>query len=499
MAWRYPESPTDFRAYHFMRTWKPHIGNKIFQKYHRKHGGYMGIVQSIKAYDRPFKNFNYFSPAVQDAWGKAYLDTRQAFYLAGQKCSPCTFTRYEMKPTNSGAPYFTKRTYIKDQLYEDAARLSSFIRRATTMKFEDIRVPPVVPFCKSVTSIKSRTKTRAIWCLPAVITLIESKYGTPLYHLLLKNRQFYNLPLMHGVGALGAVRNFLASIQEGEGVMTDDWVKGDQQMPPWLIDMAFDILEEMIDFRQFNDKWITPEQQDENYREWRYVRWYFKNTPIVLGDHLYRKAGGIPSGSLFTLLVWSMCSSLKNCFLARFVENRQLVRTDFLVCGDDSIRRVKQPNMTVNKYKRVLMKCGLLIHNPPKSQLRYHPDHMNTITLSTSFAQKNAYLRDREDTLARCIYPSRWVSSREESAARVLFLAMSLFKTDPVLVDFADYYLKTAFLNLKKPIFSDRDLNKYFRYVLDVPWLVFPAVTTLGDVLKAYSSWEKWVLVLNRL
>jgi len=404
-----------------------------------------------------------------------------------------------MKPTNSGAPYFTRRTDIKEQLYEDASRLSSFIRRAKGVRFEDIKVPPVVPFVKSVTSIKSRIKTRAIWCLPAVITLIESKYGTPLYHLFLKNRQQYDLPLMHGVGALNSVRNFLAGIREGEAVRADDWVKGDQQMPPWLIDMAFDLLETFIDFRQFNDRWVSDEHQDQNYREWRYVRWYFKNTPIVLGDHVYRKAGGIPSGSLFTLLVWSMCSSLKNCFLARFVENRQLLRNDFLVCGDDSVCRVKLPNMSVNIYKRVLMKCGLLIHNPPKSQLRYHPDHINTVTLSTSFATKNAYLRDRDDTLARCIYPSRWVSSREESCARACFLAMSMFKTDPVLCDFADYYLKTAYLNFRKPIFSDRDLNKYFRYVIDVPWLVFPEVTSLGDVVKAYLGWEKWVLVLSRL
>lgn len=89
--------------------------------------------------------------------------------------------------------------------------------------------------------------------------------------------------------------------------VTLDWSAFDANCPKWIIHKAFDVLENMIDFKKMtvrtdgyeidftNEKAI----QYKNVFEW--VKFNFTNTKVMLPNSLtIRLDGCIPSGSYFT-------------------------------------------------------------------------------------------------------------------------------------------------------------------------------------------------------
>lgn len=496
MTWNYAEAPVDGRALDAMVAFDPALANKIRTKYMRKHGGLAGVIKNISSYDKFYGNFNKFDAQARYCWDLAQQDTRQFFFRLPHKASPCPYWYYRPAASNSGDPYYSNRREILDLIYEETGDLFEEIASTPERSFESYMAPPVVPFVKSVVSKTTYgPKTRAIWCYPAVMTCLESMFGTSLYHLMIQHRHTAQIPLMHGPSAFKDSRTFLRATDVGQGVRVSDWVKGDQQMPPWLIKRAFDILEELLDFNTVVGRPVSPNIAARNRRVFHYVRWYFINTPIVVLDWLYRKSGGIPSGSLFTLMVWNICSLLTNCYLSRIVENRQLTSRDVVVCGDDNAARVYTPGLTFANFARAGARCGLIFHGHPKSQLHYWPKHEQIVSLSSRYNEPAMLYRDEEDLLARFIYPQRWVQSREESIGRALMLDMSVLKSMPRVHSFVQFYLKHKPLRLNAPIYTDKDINKYFRYVADAPWLVFPDSCTLLDIIKPYANDFKWMFL----
>jgi len=418
MTWRYPESPVDYRCLDGLRAFDEVLANQIFQKYHRKHGGLDGIISSISKYDRYYANFNKFEPKTRELWDRAEGDVRM-YFRGLAKATPVPYWWHRPNSSNSGDPYYINRREIVDLIHEETGELVDLISNSPERSFESYHVPPVVPYVKSVTSKRVYgPKTRAIWCFPAVITCLESMFGSSLYHLLIQQRRANKIPLMHGPCAFRDARAFVRNIDVGQGIRVSDWVKGDQQMPPWLLKKAFDILESLMDFKKLGGFRCSAYRAASNKRCWDYVRWYFINTPIVICDWLFRKSGGIPSGSLFTLLVWNICSMLTNCYLARAVEGRILGADDQVVCGDDNAARVFTTGLTQTDFARAGARCGLIFHKAPKSQLAYWPDHQEVRVLSSQFYDPLKLLRDEEDLFARFLFPQRWSSCREESVAR---------------------------------------------------------------------------------
>lgn len=496
LRWLYPEPPVDYRALDGLRAWDSNYANFIHMKYMRKHGGYDGIVKSLTNYDRYYANFNKFPDDVKCNWDLAIQDCKIFFVHLPHKASPVPWWYYRPNASNSGAPYFKNRRDIVDLIHHEAGELVEKIWDTPDLAFVDYLVDPVIPYVKSVTSKRAYgPKTRAIWCYPAVMTCIEHMFGSSLYHLLLQNKHTAHIPFMHGQSAFKDSRMFIRSTDIGQGVRVSDWVKGDQQMPPWLLKLAFEILESLIDFNTFAGRPVGKLMAKRLKRVFDYVRWYFINTPIVIGDYLYRKAGGIPSGSLFTLMVWNMCSLLVNCYLTRTVECRRLDWKDVVVCGDDNAARVYTPGLEFSVFARAARKCGLIFHGYPKSQLEYWPNHDKVISLSSRYNDPSRLERDEDDLFARFIYPQRFSANREESVARSLMLDMSVLKTMPRVHAFTLFYLKWKPVNLKKPIYTDKDINKYFRYVADAPWLTFPDDTTIYDILVPYGDDHKWMML----
>jgi hypothetical protein len=367
--------------------------------------------------------------------------------------------------TDSGLPHRLGRLDILETIHKEGSRLWYHISRTPEKKFQDYKVPPVIPMLKSMPSPVTKLSTRGVWDFPAAITCIESMFGTPLYKALLGARDIAGLPLMHGVGSFTKARGFVKGIDIGEACLIKDWVKGDTQIAGWLIKMCKRILERFIDFNLMNGQPCSPKMAEGNLRVWNFIWWYFQNTPIVFCDVLYRKTLGIPSGSLFTLLSWCVISLLISCFLAQRVEGRWLDRRDVRVCGDDSGQRVCTPGLRLEDYLKAAQEIGVEFHGNGKSSLVYWPNADSQFLLSTKFSDSAVLERDVVDVFARMCYPTRWVASREESIGRVLMVSMSVHNSMQSVYDFALHYatFKAAYLGM--PIFVDRDILKYFRFV----------------------------------
>jgi hypothetical protein len=307
--------------------------------------------------------------------------------------------------------------------------------------------------------------TRGIWNYPAAITALESMFGSDLYTVLLQARDTQGVPLMHGVGAFNKAKGFLKSIDVGEAAFIKDWIKGDTQIPGWLIKMAKGLLEEKVDFTRLNGSPIPEHQQQELKRVWDYVWWYFQNTPIVFCNVLYRKSGGIPSGSLFTLLCWCVISLLISVFLCLKVEKRVPSIRDVIACGDDNGQRVKVPGLKLETYLKAAREIGVYFHGKGKSSLTYWPNADREYLLSTKFQDPSKIYRNEVDMFCRMCYPQSWVPDREHSVGRVLMVSMSVLNTMPKVYNFAKWYATFKPAWLGKPISVDTDILKYFRFV----------------------------------
>jgi len=202
---------------------------------------------------------------------------------------------------------------------------------------------------------------------------------------------------------------------------------------------------------------------------------------------------------LFTLLAWCIFNSIFNVYLGLTVDGVLLTNKDFRVCGDDSVSRVFESNRSIEDYRRAAAEIGIECHPAPKSGLHYWPEATKIVTLSTNFSDPTVIERDEDDVFARMCYPSRWISSREESVARVMMLCLSVARTMVRVKEFCEWYYFWKPVNLYAPIFLDRDINKYFRYVVDVPWLRLPGSSRLLDLLPVYGNYFKWALMLFRM
>jgi hypothetical protein len=405
---------------------------------------------------------------------------------------------YKPEDTNSGFPHFARRTDIRDQIVDETYKLFNHIAATKSKKFKDYKVPPVRPFLKPMVAPVDKVVSRATWCYPAVMSCAESVFGTNLYKAILEYRDICELPICLGRGMFTKVGQYLRKIRPGEKCFIGDYVKGDKNVPSWKIRDAFKIAGSMIDFDYVGSDKISDRGKEAYLRNWEYLQWYFINTPFVFDDILYRKEGGFPSGSLFTLLIWLIVNVIDRAVLTRKLEGRRLERGEALAGGDDGANIVKDASLTLDDYVTGAAEIGTKFHRAPKSSLEGPQTLLEQPMLSTVFSDVNAFVRDEVDVFGRCCYPSRWVRSLEEAIGRVLSLSMSTANTMDRVHAFASYLLELPNLRWGMPIQMDPNIWKYHRYVTGLKELRDKR-TTLAMLCRAWCDRFKWMKIFLRM
>jgi len=494
--WSYPESPVDVRALDLLHQFDGTIATSIENDWHRKHGRLTGVAASLSGYDRSYMRYAQLPDGSHRYLELAFAATERMLGVDASKVSVADVWAYrpERGMASSGLPYLAKKKDILDVIIDDADQLSHLIGSTPEYAFQDYDVPPVIPLVKAVPSLKTKTKTRAIWCYPAVMTCIEAMFAAPLYRKFITDAPSSLYPFMIGKGTFFTARSFVNHVPKECGLLALDFVKGDQQIPPWLIRMAKSLLEKHVDFESRGGVRISPEAGLRVKRVWDYVWWYFVNTPIVFDDVLYRKTGGVPSGSQFTLLAWNVISLVVRSYLMIMLDRHEPSSNSMRVCGDDGVSLTYSRRL-ISDYLDAARGIGVIFHDAPKSQLAYWPDHPTVQTLSTVFSESMVIGRDPTSLFARAVYPGSFVVTREQSVARILSLSMSTANSVVAFRRFADFCLSVR-LNFDAPITFDTDLELKMIHVMRMPYLVGG---TLRDVANAYRDTHLSVRLLHQM
>lgn len=172
---------------------------------------------------------------------------------------------------------------------------------------------------------KNSHVVRAVWAFPFEQHIVEGAYYFALYELIKTGQTIYP------VGVISERRYLMRKYCQYEGYNTKfsiDYSGFDASLNPQIIGIAFKILSKMLI--------LTPVET----KNWERVQTYFTTCPFLAPDGLVYKGrrGGVPSGSMFTQMIDTVCNALA-------IEYSMLIEgiDDFryLVYGDDSWTIVK--------------------------------------------------------------------------------------------------------------------------------------------------------------
>jgi len=266
----------------------------------------------------------------------------------------------------SGAPFFSH----KGEVVEDT------LKRAKCVLKGRFAPAPAVAYYR--TQVK---KVRLVWAVPFEMIMIEGMYGYPLIDALSAVSTPY---------VIGHSRSWLQTAVQGSSSTTGGWwsvdfSKFDSSLPPVLTHAAFDLLREII-----------PGEEPV----WSLITRYFHTCPIVMPDGLLYKGRrkGVPSGSLFTQIIDSLC----NMIVIEYLALRMKLRIKrYFVYGDDAIVRLSlRPDFST--AASVVDELGLKI-NLEKQYFSRDPHF-----LGHHFSASNlSWRRDAGEVLNRFCFPER--------------------------------------------------------------------------------------------
>jgi len=126
--------------------------------------------------------------------------------------------------------------------------------------------------------------------------------------------------------------------------MSLDWSEFDVNVPKWMIEDAFSIIEGTINFKEMSDDNKIIRFKNSNARKyrkaWNWLKWNFIHTKIMDFDGtMYHKNHGIPSGSFFTQLVGSVVNMIA-CHFLMSLSGVKIQKERYL--GDDSLLFVER-------------------------------------------------------------------------------------------------------------------------------------------------------------
>lgn len=193
---------------------------------------------------------------------------------------------------------------------------------------------------------KNTEVVRAVWMFPFEWHIVEAAFYYPLYDIVKSVQNVYP------VGVISERRYWMrkyCSELKYNTKFSIDYSGFDASLNPQMIGIAFSVLSKMLR--------LTAKEQ----RVWERVQTYFATCPFLAPDGMVYKGrrGGVPSGSMFTQLVDSICNAVAIEY-AMICENIHNYR--YLVYGDDSwtiLSIGEAPQTFLAKIKRHVGSLGL--------------------------------------------------------------------------------------------------------------------------------------------
>lgn len=302
--------------------------------YTRAGGDVKSLQSQLASYDRKYPTFSSMTGRSRYNVIKAFEIVRKEFELPMKVIPKWIYSVEVQKNKSSGYPHFRKKGDILDELFS-TARMSFHKCKYWKIKAQ---LNPVTLAMKGKLSLKEERKTRLVWHYPGDMTICEGVFAQPLIEA------YYHGPLndllLTGKDAVYKHQKLAYAVKKNTIFYGLDFSQYDSTVPPFLINMAFQILCDNIEFGAYEDenevrrggRGVTQRAYDAY---WTLVH-YFIHTPFVAPTgHLFRKVGGIPSGSHFTNLVGSIITRILITWLL-LDQGLYLKLSQLRTNGDDS-------------------------------------------------------------------------------------------------------------------------------------------------------------------
>nr|UUV42340.1 MAG: putative RNA dependent RNA polymerase [Enontekio partiti-like virus] len=367
--------------------------------------------------------------------------------------------------TSPGLPYIQQGYRSKRDAWDDHHQE---IKHSHEMirKGHSPTMPDCAAFARSIVSEKPKNKVRLVWAYPLDMVLLEAKYTQPLLKAM--TAQEIGTSVAYGAetmrGGMEWLHRQLTSIPQ-QSYICMDFKSFDQTIPPWLIRIAFDILEECFTTSEVEDvDGVHRTNARAVAREWRQIKHYFINTPLRMEDGTrYQKTGGVPSGSCFTNLI----DSIVNLIVTRYVMRTCTGHNpSFLtVLGDDSVIAT-QGLVNLNDISRVTKEKFGMIVNVEKSYWTTRVDNVQFLGYYNYFGFP---ARDEEILLAGLLLPDTSIDeSLELTAARFLGISQAHCGNNIQILLLTEFLFRELYLRGKDFVV---DAHKLYHIQKSFGWL----------------------------
>jgi hypothetical protein len=298
---------------------------------------------------------------------------------------------------------------------------------------------PDIAFTRTQLAELPDTKIRNVFGECFHYVLLEGLFAQPLIEMFMTNKTFYFI----GENPVIAVPNLLNSlIPRDQYFLSLDWSKFDASVQPYEIDLAFDLIESIL---QFPD--------EATHLLFTYVKTLFMKRKVLSPDgRLFLRYSGVPSGSYFTHLVDSIVNWNRVRYLFKL---HRLTHGVLVTHGDDCFTEILNFHDCLNEMADDAKKLGWYIKRE-KSQLFIDRSRITFLGRSSRYGTNH---RDIDRCLRLMYYPEYPVNDPQISIARLKAIdADSGYKIPEIQNVY--HYLATKYGDNNIPL--PREFRRYF-------------------------------------
>lgn len=292
----------------------------------------------------------FFNQAVIHAYSAFRVSRVQPYHL-----NDIFFLPLDIRTSSPGLPWQPDYKSKGDVMDDSDARRSIRWFWHRIKSGEEIPLPDCKVLYRSHFMDGDKPKIRAVYGYSATVTFAEAQFALPL----IEKYKFGETPLAYGYEMLnrGAFK-LREELRHFKFFGCFDFSKFDKTVSKQLIEHAFDILSQNIDFTKYRDHGVPDARR--LYRVWNVLKDYFIYTRLRLPNgERYRKSAGVPSGSYFTQMVDSIVNYiiLTYSWLKVYGHVPEYIK----VFGDDSVIGTLSAFDT-SKIAQVIDHCGMKIN-----------------------------------------------------------------------------------------------------------------------------------------
>lgn len=329
---------------------------------------------------------------------------------------------FEFRRSSPGIPWQPMFSTHGEVMDDQASRNSIRWFWHNIKKGEKVSLPDTkVLYRAHIAESSGKPKIRAVYGYPITVTLVEAQFAVPL----ISGFKRYETPLSYHFDMMrfaGGANRLRQQISGYKHYLCLDFKSFDKTISADMIEMAFRILEQNIDWRAYQDHGVP--DAFRLYRVWQTLIDYFINTNVRLCDgKRYQKDAGVPSGSFFT----QMIDSIVNYFLLTYAYLKLVKRAPKYLCvfGDDSVIADNE-FVHLCDIAKVMFDLGMVI-NLSKSIQTSNVDEVEYLGFSIRGGFPH---RDHTKWLESLYYPEKPDVEWDDLASRALGLFYAIHGID---------------------------------------------------------------------